>query len=84
MKTQKLSHSISKFTPSLAIALLVVFAPNTSAITSSQYTNIAECMASDCYPWNHSEQLKNGHGGAEPKTAIEGTTTMRNMQNTER
>lgn len=37
MKTQKLSHSISKFTPSLAIALLVAFAPYTSALPSSQY-----------------------------------------------
>ena len=42
MKTQKLSHSISKFTPSLAIALLVAFAPYTSALPSSQYSKISQ------------------------------------------
>lgn len=38
MKTQKLSHSISKFTPSLAIALLVAFAPYTSALPATTAT----------------------------------------------
>lgn len=47
MKTQKLSHSISKFTPSLAIALLVAFAPYTSALPTSQYANTTAALGGD-------------------------------------
>ena len=63
MKTQKLSHSISKFTPSLAIALLVAFAPYTSALPSSQYGKLSGRGAAVTRLEEPKNQGEEQHGG---------------------